>query len=328
MSEVLVEIWRGPFLECEHRGHAVIVNSKGQVMESWGNPEQEILPRSSSKILQALPMVESGAADAFGLTSEQLALSCASHQGDPLHTTAVSAWLSALDLSEDDLRCGSHWPTGRKTANALVRAGEKPCQLHNNCSGKHCGFLTLNKHLGGDAEYVDVNHPVQKAALDVFEELTGENSAGYGIDGCSAPNFATSLKGLATAMARMGAGTRGDASLRLVEAMAKHPMQVAGEGRACTELMQAIGGRVVLKTGAEGVYTAILPDQDLGIALKIEDGATRASESAIAALLVRLGVADAAHPMVQKRMAPPLKNAAGLVVGGIRPSETLMTAKA
>jgi L-asparaginase II len=303
------------------------VNSKGDIIEAWGNPGKEILPRSSSKILQALPMVESGAADAFGLNSEHLALSCASHQGDPLHTTAVSAWLTELDLTEDDLRCGSHWPTGRNTSNELVREGKKPCQLHNNCSGKHSGFLTLSKHLGGDAEYIDINHPVQKAALAVFEELTGENSSGYGIDGCSAPNFATSLKGLATAMARMGAGTRGDASVRLVEAMARHPMLVAGQGRSCTELMEAIGGRVVLKTGAEGVYTAILPDQDLGIALKIEDGATRASESAIAALLVRLGVADAAHPMVQKRMSPPLKNAAGLVVGGIRPAETLLNAK-
>jgi len=315
-------------LECQHRGDAVIANEKGEVVEAWGDPSREILPRSASKILQALPMVESGAADAAGLTVEQLALSCASHQGDAIHTDAVEKWLGAMDLGVDDLRCGSHWPTGRQTANALVLAGKKPCPYHNNCSGKHAGFLTQNKHLGGDAEYIDINHPVQKAALAAFEETTGENSSGYGIDGCSAPNFATSLKGLATAMARMGAGTRGEASLRLVEAMAKYPMMVAGEGRACTELMTAMGSRVVVKTGAEGVYTAILPDQGLGIALKIEDGATRGAESAIAALLVRLGVADADHPMVQKRMSPELKNAAGLIVGGIRPSASLLAAGA
>jgi len=319
MSEVLVEVWRGPFLECQHRGDAVVVNAKGDIMEAWGNPSINILPRSSSKILQALPLVESGAADKFGLGSEQLALACASHTGSPIHTQGVQTWLSGMDLSESDLRCGTHWPTGREAANELVKAGEKPCQYHNNCSGKHSGFLTLNKHLGGDAEYNDINHPVQKAALQAFEEVTGEASTGYGIDGCSAPNFATSLTGLATAMARIGAGTRGEGSLRLVEAMAKHPLLVAGEGRACSELMAAIGGRVVLKTGAEGVYIAILPDQGLGVALKIEDGATRAAECVIAALLVRLGVADMDDPMVRKRLSPPLKNAADLVVGGIRP---------
>jgi L-asparaginase II len=322
MSDVLVEVWRGPFLECKHRGDAVVVNTKGEVMESWGDPSIEILPRSSSKMLQALPLVESGAADRFGLGSEQLALACASHNGNPMHTEGVQKWLSGLELGESDLRCGSHWPTGRETANALVKAGEKPCQFHNNCSGKHSGFLTLNKHLGGDAEYVDINHPVQKAALDAFEEATGEKSSGYGVDGCSAPNFSTSLKGLATAMAQMA--TRSDGSRRLIEAMAQHPLLVAGEGRACSELMAAIGGRVVLKTGAEGVFVAILPEQGLGIALKIEDGATRASECAIAALLVRLGVADAAHPMVQKRMNPVLKNAAKLVVGDIRPARGLI----
>lgn len=325
MSEVLVEVWRGPVLECQHRGDVVVVNAKGDIMECWGAPSIEILPRSSSKILQALPLVESGAADAFGLTTEQLALACASHAGNPMHTQAVHDWLSGIDLGEDDLRCGTHWPTGHETANAMTKAGEEPCQYHNNCSGKHSGFLTLNKHLGGDVEYSDVNHPVQKAALVVFEEATGENSRGYGIDGCSAPNFATSLRGLATAMARMGVGTRGEGSLRLVEAMAKHPLLVAGEGRACSELMTAMGGRVVIKSGAEGVYTAILPEQGLGIALKIEDGATRASECVMAALLVRLGVADLDHPMVRKRLSPPIKNAAGLVAGGIRPVAGLLS---
>jgi len=198
MSEVLVEMWRGSFLECQHRGHAVIVNSRGDILESWGNPSKEILPRSACKILQAVPLVESGAADAYGLNLEHLALSCASHQGDSLHTQAVSKWLASLDLSEKDLRCGTHWPLGKETTNEMVRLGKEPCQIHNNCSGKHSGFLTLNKFLKGDAEYIDINHPVQKSILSVFEEMTGETSSGYGIDGCSAPNHATSLKGLAT----------------------------------------------------------------------------------------------------------------------------------
>lgn len=324
MSEVLVEVWRGAFLECQHRGHAVIVNSRGDILDSWGNPSIEILPRSACKILQALPLVESGAADAYGLTPELLALSCASHQGDPLHTQAVTAWLSELDLSEKDLRCGTHWPSGKNTTNKMLLLNQEPCQIHNNCSGKHSGFLTLNKHLKGDPEYIDIDHPVQKNILSVFEEMTGENSTGYGIDGCSAPNHATSLKGLATAMARMGVGDRGPASLRLVDAMAQYPLLIAGEGRACSELMSAVGGRVVLKTGAEGVYTAILPNQGLGIALKIEDGATRGSECAIAALLVRLGLCEVKNPMIQKRMFSVLKNAAGIKVGNIRPAKCLL----
>jgi len=186
--------------------------------------------------------------------------------------------------------------------------------------------LTLSKHLHGDADYVDVDHPVQRAVQAATEDLCEQTIAGYAIDGCSAPNFAVGLRGLATAMARMGSPTaamgqvRSDAARRLVTAMRTYPELVAGQGRACTELMPALADGAVVKTGAEGVFIAILPKQGLGVALKIRDGATRASECAIANILVKLGVADVDHPMVQKRLHAPMVNFAGLTVGSIRPS--------
>lgn len=321
----MVEVWRGELLECVHVGHAVVCDGKGEIVEAWGDPELPIYPRSSCKMIQALPLVESGAADAVGLTKEHLALACASHNGAAIHTERVGAWLNTLGLSEPDLRCGPQRPADEEADFALIRAHEQPCQIHNNCSGKHTGFLTLNKHLGGDAEYVEVDHPVQLAVREAFEDVTGLPAFGYGIDGCSAPNFSTTLSGLARGMAFFAAaredGTaRERAATRLFDAMTAFPELVAGEGRACTELMRAMNGRVAVKTGAEGVFTAILPERRLGVALKIIDGATRASECAMASLLVRLGVLDANHPATIRRMRPVQRNRRGLKTGILRPA--------
>ncbi len=319
----MVEIWRGEFAESAHRGHAVICDARGSIRAAWGNPEAVMLPRSSCKMLQALPLLESGAG--AHLTTEQLALSCASHQGAEIHVSRVSRWLAELGMTDDDLRCGSQVPDDRAERGRLRDLVEGPCQMHNNCSGKHAGFLTLNRHLGGDPEYVTPDHPVQRAVRQAFEEMTGHTSPGYGIDGCSAPNFATTMHGLAWAMARMadpaGLGrAREDAAHRLVDAMRAHPLLVAGEGRACSELMEATGGTVAIKTGAEGVFAAIWPERGLGIALKIEDGGTRASECAIAAVLCRLGAFDPGHPAVARRLRPRITNRRDLIVGGIAPA--------
>lgn len=324
----LAEIWRGPFLESIHSGHAVICDSSGQIVQAWGDPNATVLPRSSSKMIQALPLITSGAADAFGLTDAQLALSCASHQGADIHTKPVRAWLDDLGLDDSALRCGPQAPADTPAKHALIRANETPCQYHNNCSGKHCGFLTLNKHLGAGPEYVDPDHPVQKACLDAFETTTQMTSPGFGIDGCSAPNHATSLHGMARAMAFFAsAHTRNDslsnAAARLTQAMTMYPELVAGETRACTELMRATKGKVALKTGAEAFFVAILPEQQLGIALKVIDGATRGSECAIAALLVKLGVLDPNHPATLKRLNAPIRNWRGIETGTIRASSAL-----
>lgn len=317
----MVEVWRGDLGESWHRGHAVICDASGAIVAAWGDPDLVMFPRSSCKMLQALPLVESGAE----LTTEQLALACASHEGAAMHVGRVERWLAGMGLSEADLRCGPQLPDDRRERARLRELPQAPCQLHNNCSGKHAGFLMLNRHLGGDPDYVEPDHPVQRAVRAAFEEVTGAASPGYGIDGCSAPNFATTLRGLAWAMARMadpsGLGAvRGEAARRLVAAMRQHPLLVAGEGRACSELMTAMGGTVAVKTGAEGVFVAIWPERGLGLALKIEDGATRASECAVTALLARLGAISADDPAATRRLTPSLTNRRGLAVGGIRPA--------
>ncbi|KAJ57403.1 L-asparaginase [Actibacterium mucosum KCTC 23349] len=327
-AAALAEIWRGDFLESEHLGHAVICGPDGNVIDGWGDPDRVILPRSSVKMIQALPLIESGAADAADLGVEHLALSCASHQGQAVHTDLVDAWLHNIGRGEDDLICGPQAPRISADRRAMIRAGENPCRVHNNCSGKHTGFLTLARHLGAGPDYVAADHPVQLAVREAFEDVTDQTSPGFGIDGCSAPNFAATLHGVGRAMAffanAQDSSGRGRAARRLVEAMMTRPDLVAGQDRACTELMLAAPGRLAVKTGAEGVFVAILPDQGIGIALKAADGATRASECAIAALLVRLGVLPADHPAVQRRMNPPIKNWDGLEVGAIRPAPGLL----
>jgi len=314
----MVEVRRGGLVESAHMGHAVICDDTGAIVAAWGDPGAVIYPRSACKMIQALPLLESGAADRAGLRPEHLALACASHNGAAIHTDRVTRWLSDLGLGEADLRCGSHLPYDEARAQQMIRDDEAPCQIHNNCSGKHCGFLTLARDMKAGPEYTEADHPVQVAALEAFERATGEVSPGWSVDGCSAPNFQTTLLGLARAMAGFAAATDGP-KVRLREAMMAHPDLVAGEGRACTGLMRAVTEPVALKTGAEGVFTAILPGRKLGLALKITDGATRASECATAALLVRLGVLDPAHPAAKARLNPPILSRRGLHAGDIAP---------
>ncbi|HET9068536.1 MAG TPA: asparaginase, partial [Amaricoccus sp.] len=198
---LLAEVLRGDRVESRHRGHAIVCDARGEVVAAWGDPEAAMFPRSSCKMLQALPLVESGAAADLG--SERLALACASHSGAGLHVTRVAAWLAAMGLGERDLRCGPQVPDDAAERHRLRDAGESPCQIHNNCSGKHAGFLALNRHLRGGPEYVAFDHPVQAAARAAFEEMCGAPILGWGVDGCSAPAFQTTLRGLGTAMARM-----------------------------------------------------------------------------------------------------------------------------
>lgn len=323
----LVELRRNGILESTHRGHVVVCDASGVIAE-WGNPAEVIFPRSSCKMLQALPLLESGAAAAAGLGSDHLALSCASHEGGHIHTDLAQKWLEGIGLSEADLRCGTQLPHDFEAVAELRQKPESPCQLHNNCSGKHSGFLTLNKHIGGGSEYIELDHPVQKAVREAFEDMAGAVSTGWGIDGCSAPNFTCAVGDLARAMAKMAnpdslSQARSKAAKRLVQAMIDHPLLVAGKGRACSALMAASGGKAAVKTGAEGVFVAILPTRGIGIALKIEDGSTRASEAAIAALLVRLGVANADDPRVGQYLFRPENNRRGIKVGEISVADKL-----
>lgn len=319
----MIETWRGPIRENLHRGHAVICDASGAIVGAWGDPDAVIYPRSSCKMVQALPLIESGAADAFGLGTEQLALACASHRGAAIHTERVKRWLSALGLGEGDLRCGPQEPGDIEARNGLIRAYSEPCQIHNNCSGKHSGFLTWCKHHGAGPEYVDVSHPLQIAVRAAFEEVTGQVSPGYGIDGCSAPNFATTVHGLARAMgyfagASDGTSARDKAAVRLHEAMRLHPELVSGEGAAATELMRATGGDVAVKSGADGVYIAILPERKLGVALKIVDGSDRAKAAAMSALLIHLGVLPSDDPVARRFVNTAERNRRGLETGTMK----------
>lgn len=326
----MVEIWRGEILESLHLGHAVICDAEGQIVQAWGDPQAVIYPRSACKMIQALPLMSSGAADRYGLGTEQLALACASHNGAQIHTSRVALWLEQLGLTEADFRCGPQEPGDLPARDALIRAGQAPCQIHNNCSGKHAGFLTLAQHMGAGPEYVEIDHPVQQAARAAMEETTGADTPDYGIDGCSAPNFATTLAGLARAMAWFATAQdrsdrRSAGAVRLVQAMMAHPELVAGEGKACTALMRALDGQGAIKTGAEGVYTAILPQRRLGIAVKIADGATRASECAMTALLIALGLLEPRSPVAMAYATAPIRSRRGLLAGEIRPTAALAT---
>ena len=321
-----VELWRGGMLESVHQGHAVVVDAAGEIVHSWGDPHAIVYPRSSAKMLQALPMVESGVADRFGLTSQHLALASASHSAAAIHTDRVQRWIADLDLSDDAFRCGPNWPMDEAARNAMIKTDATPCRYHNECSGKHCGFLTMTKANGWGPEYVEVDHPLQVLIKTTFEEVTGEDSPAWGIDGCSAPNFATSILGMGRAMAKYacaGSDTRGSAMVRLREAMMAHPELVANDDRACTQLMRAAKGKGAFKTGAEGYFVAILPELRLGVALKVVDGAQRARDCAIAAVLCKLGVLDPNDPAVQAYRNPDLKNFAGLVTGDMRPAAAL-----
>ncbi|MCE9522869.1 MAG: asparaginase [Alphaproteobacteria bacterium] len=335
MNPVLVEITRGTVVESVHRGAVAVCDAAGKLVAQWGNVEEAIYPRSAFKSLQALPLIESGAADAFRVSDEELALACASHSGETMHFERVTSWLDRIDCSEPNLACGPHLPFFEPAAHAMLRAGERPCRIHNNCSGKHTGFLTVARHLGVAVEgYERPDHPVQVLARDAIAALCDVKPSDLrlGIDGCAAPNYALPLSRLARGMARLGdtaalAADRARAAQRLTAAWRAHPLLVSGTGRACADMMAASTGRTVVKTGAEGVFTAVLPDTGLGIALKIDDGATRAAETVMAKLLTLLGVADEGAESIAKHVRPRVKNWRGDNVGERRTTAALASLK-
>jgi L-asparaginase II len=323
LNPVLVEVTRGGLVESIHRGAVAIATAEGAIRFALGDVETPVYTRSSLKPIQALPLIESGAADAFGLSDEEVALACASHSGEPMHTTRVASWLERIGCSEADLACGPQVPRYEPASQELLRSGEKPSRLHNNCSGKHTGFLTLAKHLKAPLEgYVNVAHPVQQAVLTSLAALSGVTDPAWGVDGCAAPNFALPLAAFARALARI-AGRRTPGADRILRAMIAYPELIGGTGRTCTALMLAAKGKAAVKIGAEGVYAAMLPKAGLGIAIKIDDGASRGAETAIAAVLEKLGVIAGGSELVRS----PVLNTRGASVGERRPAPALVEAK-
>ena len=331
MNPTLVELSRGDRVESVHRGSIAICDAQGRLYASWGETSDPVFPRSAFKSMQALALLETGAAEAFGVSEHDLALACASHSGEAMHTERVNAWLKRIDCSDSDFACGPHLPFHEPTAHTMLRANEKPCRVHNNCSGKHAGFLTVARHLGIAVHgYEQPQHPVQVLVREAIADLCAVSAATLpmGIDGCAAPNYAIPLKNLAQGMAKLGTpaslpSSRAKAASRLIAAWKAHPLLVSGTGRACADFIQATTGQTVVKTGAEGVFTAVLPEQGLGIALKIDDGATRAAETTMARLLVLLGVADKTAPAIVKHTNPSLTNWRGDVVGERRITQAL-----
>ena len=328
-NAVAVEVIRGDEVESLHRASCAVADARGRIVERWGDVERPVYLRSAIKPIQALPLVETGAAARFDVGDAEIALACASHNGEPKHIAAVEAWLARLGLAAADLKCGAHAPLHEPSANALFRAGGAPTAVHNNCSGKHAGMLTTARHFGEPTrDYIHRDHPVQQRVARAIGEMSGVDvsHAPVGIDGCNIPTIGLPLAGLATAMARFAdphapAPERAAAVARVRAAMAARPDMIAGTGRFSTALIEASAGKILPKTGAEGVYAVALIDLGLGLAIKVDDGAWRAAEVATAAVLRRLGALDDA---LAERLADfvvsPLTNRAGRRVGEVRPS--------
>lgn len=329
MNPVLVEVTRGALVESVHAGAAVVVDSAGTQVFAVGDVDRPVFSRSAVKALLALPLVESGAADRLGLTDAEIALACSSHSGEPAHVEAATSMLAKAGRDLNCLECGTQWPA-EAAARVLAASGGKPSALHNNCSGKHAGFVCLACDRGDDpARYVHHDHPTMREVTAALADTTGarldENNRA--IDGCSIPTYAVPLHSLALAFARFGSGVglsaaRAMAARRIRAAVAANPFMVAGTGRFDTRLMTLMGPRVFSKTGAEGVYCVALPELGLGLAVKCADGAGRAAEVVTAALIERFLRPN--EPDFADLVRPKLTNWNGITVGEVRPAASLL----
>ncbi|HEX7384568.1 MAG TPA: asparaginase [Burkholderiaceae bacterium] len=340
MNPVLVEVLRGAQVESAHTGALAVLDADGAVVAALGDIDRPVFPRSAVKLLQALPLVESGAADRLGLGDDALALACASHAGEPAHARAVAATLAHAGLDADALECGAHWPYHEPSARALAAAGARPSALHNNCSGKHAGFLCLACELAhaSGAEprafargYVRAEHPVMREVTAALGAVAGCDlaHAPRGTDGCSIPTYAIPLRALALGFARVATGhgvapARAQAMRRLRAAVAARPFMVGGSTRFDTRVMQRLGERACVKAGAEGMHCAALPGRGLGVAIKIDDGQGRAAEVAMAAVLQALLRPEGDDAAWLRGLAEPrLVNWNGIEVGALRTGAAL-----
>ncbi len=332
-AEILAKVIRGETVESIHRGHLVVVSGAGETLFALGNPETVTFWRSSAKSIQAVPFLKNAAAEAFEFSEKEIALACGSHSGEEIHVRVAAQMLEKIGLSEADLRCGVHLPFDEKRAEEMIRSGEQPNQLHNNCSGKHAAMLALAKHTGADLQtYDSPEHPVQQAILDCVAEFSDvpRDEIKIGIDGCAAPNFALPIRAMALSFARLvlppvsfNDETK-EACRRIVSATVSHPEMIGGSGRLDTLIMRAAGGKLVSKIGAEGVYSAgVLPSAQyktgLGIAFKIEDGDDKRARAVVLIELLRqLDIFDAE---ILKEFSPlAIKNRRGDTVGSVEAS--------
>ncbi len=306
---MLVENRRGSVVESRHVVHVAVVDAAGRLVASAGDPDLVTFWRSAAKPFQALPLVEDGAVEQFKLTRQDLALACASHSSEPAQVTLVREFLQRIGCSERDLMCGPHRPLSDAVAKDYETRGVRLTAVYSNCSGKHTGMLALAKHHGWPTEfYARIEHPAQRRCLKSISDYTDvpANDIGVAVDGCGVACFALPLRAMALAYTRLEGP--------ILEAMMLHPELIAGEGRPCTEMMRAHPGRVVAKVGAEGVYSATLLREGLGVTLKVEDGHSVASALAIAAVLAELGL----KPQPASLLKQPITNSRGETVGEMR----------
>ncbi len=342
MNPLLIEVLRGGTVESRHAGALAIVDAAGAVHTSLGDIDRPVFPRSAVKLLQALPLVASGAAEAYRLSDAELALACASHSGEPEHVATAAGVLAKLGLDAGALECGTQWPSREPVLRGMLARGEVASPLHNNCSGKHAGFLCfaclMARQAGAEpAEfahgYVAPGHPVMREVAAALSATTGVDveQAPRGTDGCSIPTYALPLRALALAFARCGTGHglsdgHARAARRLRQAVAAAPFMVGGTDRFDTRIMQAWGERLFCKVGAEGVYCAALPELGLGVALKVDDGAVRAAEAAMATVAAALLKTE--DELLRGYSHLVLCNWRGTEVGALRPAEALAHALA
>jgi L-asparaginase II len=331
-NPVLVEVTRGSLVESRHSGAVAVVDADGATVLALGDVDMPIFPRSAIKALQALALMEAGGADRYGFGDEEIALACASHGGEPAHVAGVERMLRAAGLDAAALACGTHWPLHQPSAQALARVGGTASALHNNCSGKHAGFVCAACAMeAGPGGYLEAAHPVQREVKAALEGLGGapipdERRA---VDGCSVPTWAMPLADLARAFARFATGRglaprRAAAAQRLRAACAAKPWFVAGTGRFDTEMMQHFGARVFVKAGAEGVHCGALPDLGCGIAVKCDDGHGRAGEVMMATVIARLArLDDRDREFLARFVRPTLRNWKKTAVGALRPTRLL-----
>jgi L-asparaginase II len=325
-NPVLIELTRGSLVECTHAGAVAVVRSDGQCVAALGDIASPVYPRSAIKMLQALVFVESGAVEHFGMGAAEIAIASASHAGTPRHVAVVEGMLSRAGLDPVALGCGAHEPLDGAAAKALIKIAAMASALHHNCSGKHAAMLVTAAHLREPTQsYWRPDHPVQVRVRSVLEDFSGARLANHlrGIDGCSVPNWALPLTDLAHAFARFATGVgltqnRARACRHIAQACWAHPDLVAGPNRMDTRMMQALTDKVLIKTGAEGVYCGALAELGLGFALKIDDGAKRAAEAVAARLITCFYPAASAFGP-----DPILKNWRGLEVGEVRASAAL-----
>ncbi|MDQ3818700.1 MAG: asparaginase [Acidobacteriota bacterium] len=334
-ADPLVEVTRGSITESRHRGHVVALDGDGRIIAQLGSPHTVTYLRSSAKPFQAVPLVASGAADHFGFTEKEIAIACASHNGETIHTETVAGMLKKIGLDQSALKCGAHEPYSAEAAKRLRERGEEPTQLHNNCSGKHAGMLALALHLDAPVEtYDQPENAVQLNIVRRVAEFSGVpvEDIAVGIDGCGVPTFGVSVRAMALMYVRLVAppadfddATR-DACRRIVSAMMKYPEMIGGRAeRLDTIVMQAARGGVVSKVGAEGVYTAaVLPSDEykrgLGFAFKIEDGEDRRARPVVVIEAMRqIGVfREEALEAVSPYSSFSVLNRRGDMVGKVR----------